>query len=179
MPDCRVDVVLYEPGIAVGGRRADLASFLWQPRLREEGAELDRTATRWWAAGMCGVELGGDGFGFVAVVADRVPAASFFAGEWIEAVVGDDVEAVLALHDVCHQLLSTTKAPTRRSTGYLSKSPGISGACGCWRPRHNVATQALGFTAYETNARHSSASCNLQRRPQLKVYPGRALIGPE
>ncbi len=40
----------------------------------------------------------------VSVVADRVPASSFFAGEGVEAVVRDDVETVFLLHDVGHAL---------------------------------------------------------------------------
>ncbi len=61
------------------------------------------------------VEAGGELFGFVAVVADGMPASAFPAGEWVEAVVGDDVEAVLALDDVAHPPLSTTSTPTRSS----------------------------------------------------------------
>ena len=40
----------------------------------------------------------------VTVMAHRVPAPSFLAGERVEAVVLDDVEAALALHDVGHRM---------------------------------------------------------------------------
>ena len=54
-------------------------------------------------------------FGFFTVVADGVPSSAFSPGEWVEPVVGDDVEAVLALHDVAHPPVSTTSTPTRSS----------------------------------------------------------------
>ena len=50
------------------------------------------------------VESLGDGFGFVSVASHRVPPAPFPAGERVEAVVGDDVDALLALHDVGHRV---------------------------------------------------------------------------
>lgn len=45
-----------------------------------------------------------DGFGVVPVTSHRVPPAPFSAGERVKAAVGNDVEAVLALHDVAHRL---------------------------------------------------------------------------
>ena len=47
---------------------------------------------------------GGDELGVVPVMADGMPSSSFLAGQRVEAVVGDDVEAVLALHDVGHAI---------------------------------------------------------------------------
>ena len=54
------------------------------------------------------------------IVANRVPAAAFPSSERVDAVVGDDVEAVLPLHDVSHARQSARthfalKAPTRIS----------------------------------------------------------------
>ena len=63
---------------------------------------MHRSAPGRGGAGVVAVDAGGDRLGFVAVVADGMPASSFLAGEGVEAVVGDDVEAVLALHDVGH-----------------------------------------------------------------------------
>jgi hypothetical protein len=40
--------------------------------------------------------------GLLAVTSDRVPSAPLASGERIEAVVGHNVEAVLALHDLGH-----------------------------------------------------------------------------
>jgi hypothetical protein len=48
------------------------------------------------------VELLDESLGVVAVMSGGVPASSLLSGEWVETVVGDDVEAVLALHDVAH-----------------------------------------------------------------------------
>ena len=50
----------------------------------------------------CVVETSGDGLGFLTVVADGMPSTPLSAGERVDAVVGDDVEAVLALDDVGH-----------------------------------------------------------------------------
>ena len=139
--------MLYEPGVPVGGRRTDLTSFLWKPRLGQESAELDRTATRRWAAGVCGVELGGDGFGFDAVVADGVPAASFFAGERIEAVVrrrrsGPCVARCRSSTAIDHKGANPkiNRVPCR------PLSPAAFGARWWRHPRHNVAKQVLRQT---------------------------------
>ncbi len=68
-------------------------------------------------AGVVSVDAGGGELGVVAVVADGVPASSFLADEGVEAVLGDDVEAVVALHDEVMPRASTTSAPTRRASG--------------------------------------------------------------
>ena len=53
-------------------------------------------------ASVVAVHAGDGELSVLAVVADRVPASAFLAGERVEAVVGHDIEAVLALHDVGH-----------------------------------------------------------------------------
>jgi len=68
---------------------------------------------------------------FGSVVADGMPASAFATGEWVEAVVGDDVEAVLALHDVAHPRSSTTSTPTRRSIGRRRLSRPRYRTCYC------------------------------------------------
>ena len=68
--------------------------------------------------GGVGLDAGGHLFGLVAVVAGGMPASTFFAGERVEAVVCDDVEAVLALDDVGHRRSLITSAPTRRVSAW-------------------------------------------------------------
>lgn len=97
-----IDVAIDEPCVSVGGRGSDLASLERHPRLGEEPPELHRSSPCRRRAGVVTIETSGGELGVVSVVADGMPAASFSAGERVEAVVGDDVEAVLALHDVGH-----------------------------------------------------------------------------
>jgi hypothetical protein len=54
------------------------------------------------------VETLGQLLGLRTIVANWVPASAFPSGERVEAVAGDDVEAVLALNDVAHPRVSTT-----------------------------------------------------------------------
>ncbi len=61
------------------------------------------------------IDAGRYGFRFDSVNADRVPPSAFLAGERVESVVRDDVEAIPALHDVRHGRASTRSTPTRRS----------------------------------------------------------------
>jgi hypothetical protein len=58
-----------------------------------------------------------DGFGVVPVASHRVPPAPFSAGERVKAVVGNDVEAVLALLDVAH------RGGTSRRGGTSGRAP--------------------------------------------------------
>ena len=46
-----------------------------------------------------------DGFGIGPVAACGMPFASFASGEWVGAVVSDDVETVVSFNDVCHRHL--------------------------------------------------------------------------
>lgn len=76
---------------------------------------MHRSASEWSGTGSVGFEAGGHLLGLVSVTASGVPASAFLAGERVEAVIGDDVEAVVALDDVCHRRSLTTSAPTRRA----------------------------------------------------------------
>jgi hypothetical protein len=97
------DVVLDEPGVPVCGGGSDLASFAWHPRLVQKRRDGDRPAGRRLLVASCEFEASTNGFGFVAVVADRMPWSALLSGERVEAVVGDDVEAIFALDDVAHR----------------------------------------------------------------------------
>ena len=121
-----MDVAVDEPGVPVGGGGADLAALVRDPGVGEELSERGRTGRRSGCGVAVVVEAGGELFGFGAVVADGVPSPAFSAGERVEAVLGDDVEAVLALHDVAHPLVSTTSTPTRSSAvGARRDSAGV------------------------------------------------------
>ena len=74
-----------------------------QPGATKELAKRQRTTPDRRSTGAAGVELGGDGLGLLTIGSDRMPAASLASGERVESVIGDDVEAVLALHDVGHR----------------------------------------------------------------------------
>jgi len=100
--DGGVDVPVHEPGVAIGGGGAEVAALQREPGAGEKLAVVDRPASRRRSSGVLAIEAAGDDLSVVAVVADGMPAASFLAGEWVQAVVGDDLEAVLALHDVGH-----------------------------------------------------------------------------
>jgi hypothetical protein len=63
---------------------------------------MHRSAAGRGGADPVAVDSGGDGLGLGAVVTDRVPPSTFFASQRVEAVIGDDVKTVLALHDVGH-----------------------------------------------------------------------------
>jgi hypothetical protein len=112
--DRGLDVAVDEPGVPVRGGGTDLATLVRDPGVGEELAERDRPGRCRWGGVTFAVESGGQLFGFDSVVADGVPPSAFASGEWVEAVVGDDVEAVLALHDAAHPPSSTTSTPTRR-----------------------------------------------------------------
>ena len=67
--------------------------------------------------GALGVQASGEFLGFSPVAADEPPAAALPSGGRIDAVVVDDVEAVLALHDVGHVAVIDDEGanPTRLS----------------------------------------------------------------
>ena len=64
---------------------------------------------------------GGDGFGIATGLPGGMPASSLSARDWVDAVVGDNVEVVIAMHDVGHRPMLTEpwqvtrSEPTRRS----------------------------------------------------------------
>ena len=102
VPNGRCDVVLDEPGVAVGRGRSNLASLVRQPRRAQEVIEPDRSASCRRGAGTIEVEPCCERLGFASVGSNRVPAAPLPAGERVEAVVGHDVEPVVSLDDVAH-----------------------------------------------------------------------------
>ena len=118
--DGRVDVAVDEPRVPVGGRGTDLATLVRDPGVGEELAERDQPGRWRWGGVAFAVESGGELFCFPSVVTGGVPPSAFPSGEWVEAVVGDDVEAVLALDDVALPRTSTTSTPTRSSGARVS-----------------------------------------------------------
>ena len=100
--DRGADVAVAEPRVPVGGGGAHLAALLREPRVLEEVPDGNRAAD----LGQCRLGLAVDArserFGVGAVVAGGVPSPPLLAGEGVESVVGDDVEAVFALNDVGH-----------------------------------------------------------------------------
>lgn len=118
LADGGVDVALHEPRIPIRGGGSDVPTLLRQPRLSEEGPESDRAAggrTRSRSL-PSGVETSGDRLRLGPVVADWMPSPALPAGERVEPLVGDDVEAVLALDGVDHGAEAlTTSTPTRRA----------------------------------------------------------------
>lgn len=120
--DRRDDVVVDDPRVAVQDRRSHVATLDRQPRVGEELAEVNRSAPHGRSTGSVAFDAGRHLFGFVAVVAGGMPSASFVAGEGVEAVVGDDIEAVLALDDIGHHPSLTTSEPTPTSS-----RPALSG----------------------------------------------------
>jgi len=96
-----------------------VATLERQPGRGEELAVADRPTARRSGVDVIGVEPGGECLGFVSLVADGVPPSVFLAGDGVEAVVGHDVEAVLALHDVGHadEIGHFDANPKRRALG--------------------------------------------------------------
>jgi hypothetical protein len=99
--DGRVDVAVDEPRVPVRGRGADVAALDRRPGVGEEHAETDGSSPRRRATDLVPPDVCGDLRGFFTVVAGGMPAPPFSAGERVDAVVGDDVDEVLALDDVC------------------------------------------------------------------------------
>ena len=102
VPDGRCDVVLDEPGVSVGRGGSNLAALVRQPGRTQEVIEPERSTSGGRGAGSVDPEAGRESLGFLPIDTGRVPAAPLPSGERVEAVVGDDVEAVLALDDVGH-----------------------------------------------------------------------------
>jgi hypothetical protein len=100
--DSWVDVVLYEPGIAVSGGGPHRPSLLRQPRRRQELTESGRTAHRRRRPDAVGSHTDGDLLGLITVTAHRMPSTPLLARQGIDAVIVDDIETVFALHDVGH-----------------------------------------------------------------------------
>jgi hypothetical protein len=82
--DGRVDTAVDEPCVPVRGGGTDLPSLVRNPGVGEVFAERDRTRRCCRRGVAFVVESGGELFGFVAVVADGVPASAFSAGERVE-----------------------------------------------------------------------------------------------
>ena len=113
--DRGVDIAVNEPRVPVRGTRSDVSALVRHPCTGQELGNGDGPASRRRSGDAFAVEAGSDSLGFVAVMADRDPPATFSTSQWIESVVGDDIEAGLAFNDVGHPQSSTTSGPTRRS----------------------------------------------------------------
>ncbi len=105
--------------------------------------------------------------GIGSAMTDGMPAPSLLASEWIEAVAGDDVEAVLALHDVAH-LDSVDDFDTN------PKRPPATGAHrSSQAPEANRVTGSDCVTLLESwlpaGRRDSNTSAGLPRRASVLV----------
>jgi len=96
------DVAVDERGVAVGGGWTDLAPLVRQPGLGEELGDRDGPASGRRLRPLLTIQTSGDRFRLGAIVPHRAPPPSFPAGEGVEPVVGDNVEAISALDDVGH-----------------------------------------------------------------------------
>lgn len=99
--DSGVDVSVNKPRVPIGRCGPDMTTLHRQPGVGEELAEMRRPAAGWGGAGVVSLESLSHLLGVVTVIAGGMPPAPFSPSEWVDAVIGDDVEAVLALDDVC------------------------------------------------------------------------------
>ena len=129
-----------------------------------------------------------------AVGTGWMPATAFLLCEWIVAVVGDDVEAVTALHDVGHravidhygdnpkmraqaQLVMPSRHPDARSRspypGPMLPETDVARSAGGSTPQYRLPDRARGQIRYELDVadRHLTV---LECRP-----PWRAEYGPD
>jgi hypothetical protein len=137
-PDCRVDVALYEPRVPVRSRGSNVPSLVRHPRAGQELCDGERASAWMRACDTFAVESSNDGLGFTAVEADRDPSAALTSTQRVEAVVGDDVEAVAAFNDVGHPRSSTTSTRTRRGVlrlagAWSGERGGVDGTRPAWR----------------------------------------------
>lgn len=93
--DDRCDVLVEHPLVATSCRVGEERLGV-DPDCCHELTEGSGSAARW--PGL--IDSGLDGFGCGAVGAGWMPASPFGAGEWVAALVVDDVEILFALHDV-------------------------------------------------------------------------------
>lgn len=107
--------MLDDPRVGVVGSGPDVGPLAGQPCLDEEPAERGWRSTR-LGVGALGLQASGEVLGFRPVAAEP-PTAPLPSGDRIDAVVVDDVEAVLALHDVGHVAVIDDEGadPTRLS----------------------------------------------------------------
>lgn len=117
----------------------------------------------------------GDGFGFVVVASHRVPPTPFLAGERVESVVGDDVEAVLALHDVGHRpsVDDFDANPKRPTAGRSCSGLTLVVQCGLWWHAKRVRLACRG--GGRATAAHAGGLPRLRtdRARPAHVHPGR------
>jgi len=81
LADGGVDVAVDEPRVAVGRGYSDMPALVREPGAGEKLADVCRPAAGGRSPGVLAVDAGGDELSVVAVMADRVPASSFLAGE--------------------------------------------------------------------------------------------------
>ena len=98
--EARVDVVLHDPLVAPERCWAELRFAEREPLLGEVAVERDRRGLFGDVDCVMRVEGRGDCFGVSSGSSGRMPASSFTPGEWVDAVVRDDVEAVVSFNDV-------------------------------------------------------------------------------
>jgi hypothetical protein len=100
--ETRVDVVLNDPAVPSECCRSKLVLAEREPLIGEVTAERDRRGLLGDLDRVLGVECRGDRFGVSTGSSGGVPASPFSAGKWIDAVVRNDVEAVVSFNDVSH-----------------------------------------------------------------------------
>jgi len=81
-----------------------------------------------------GREFGCEPPGLSSVRAGGMPSPTFRSGERVDAVVGDDVKTVTALHDEGHAESSTMKATTRRSRSSAPRTSSTDAAMSARTP---------------------------------------------
>ena len=81
---------------------AELGSPSWHPLLGEEHPERRSGGTHWHHRSRRPFERRGDRLGIDLASAGGMPTSAFASGECVDAVVGDDVEALFAFDDVGH-----------------------------------------------------------------------------
>lgn len=97
-------VVVDHPRVPVRGRRCERASLARKPVLDQEPAQRRASPRRQRGTRrQVALELPRQVLGVVTARAGGVPAATFPPADGVDAVVGNDVEAVTAVHDVGHR----------------------------------------------------------------------------
>ncbi len=141
MADGWGDVVVDHPPIPMGGRRSEVLDAFGHPDLAHEaGDRRCRAGADTDLVGPVG-EVRSDCFGVLAGVAGQMPAPPFPARGGVDAVVGDDVEAVLFGDDVghCHSV------PAGRFGRRLRSQPGDQ--CAPHRSREAVIIGRIDLTS--------------------------------
>jgi hypothetical protein len=94
--------VVADPLVAFRRRRSEFATTTRHPRLEQERPDGESRCRAIATRLFVGRQAGDDRFGILAVTTSRMPASAMLSGYRVDAVVGDHVEAVVALDDVGH-----------------------------------------------------------------------------